>query len=294
MQQLKLQNPDYQKLEEGFKNWLEMMGHCESSVYSFPLHVREFLHYQEQKNLCLNQIQVNDFKEFIEYFSNRKNQRRAGALSGNYINKMVSVLDLLQEFLNKVYQIDLYCKINRQNADTKPITVFTNDQIKMLYEACDDTAFGIRNRAMLSLCYGCGLRKSEAIGLECDDFWWEKALLQVRKSKTKKSRLVPMTQPVMRDFKDYLNRARYLFLGNENSDSFLLSSKGKTLTKQGIYMNFTNLLKVAELPKTGLHSLRHSIASHLAISGMPSEQIAEFLGHQTLDSTQIYVHFKTT
>lgn len=292
MKQLKLTNPDYQKLEDGFKTWLETMGHCESSVYGFPLHVREFLHYLEQQNKGLNQLQINDFKPFIEYFSSRKNQRRAGALSGNYINKMVFVLDLLRDFLNKVYDLDLYCKITRQKADTKPINIFTTDQIKILYEACDNTAFGIRNRAILSLCYGCGLRKSEAVALECDDFWWEKALLQVRKSKTKKSRLVPMTEPIMRDFKDYLNRARYLFLGNESNDSFLLNVRGNPLSKQSLYMNFVSLLKSAELPKTGLHSLRHSIASHLAMSGMPSEQIAEFLGHQTLDSTQIYVHFK--
>jgi integrase/recombinase XerD len=91
---------------------------------------------------------------------------------------------------------------------------------------------------------------------------------------------------------NYQNRVRPLFCVDEKCTSFLVSNRKKRLGKQAAYLSFVKLLEIVNLPKTGLHTLRHSIASHLTESGMASEQIADFLGHKTLDSTQIYVHFK--
>jgi integrase/recombinase XerD len=238
----------------------------------------------------LNDWQPLDFKAFMEHCKTRKNERRAGALSSNHLNKIAHALDLLQQYLNKVNQLDFYYKIARLKAETKVLNIFSPVQIKQLYEACDQTLIGYRNRIMLGLCYGCGLRKGEAINLEMSDLWWDKSLLQVRKSKTKKSRLVPITKHLQEDFYYYQNHIRPLFLKEKETPYFLLSNRGKQLGKQALYVSFVSLLKTIDLPQTGLHTLRHSIASHLAGSGMASEQIAQFLGHQTLDSTQIYVH----
>ena len=142
----------------------------------------------------------------------------------------------------------------------------------------------------MGLCYGCGLRSSEACQLELKDIWWEKQLLQVRRSKTKKSRLVPITSQVIQDFQDYLQVARPLIVTGQNSSYFLLSLRGNPMRHRLLYKHFQTLLQAIDSPPAGLHILRHSIASHLAHSGMESAQIAQFLGHQTLNSTQIYVH----
>ena len=292
MKKLILKTVSYQALEQAFKSWLTALGYSESTCYNLPNFIREFLHYQEQQNKELNDWQAMDFKAFMSHCKTRKNQRRAGALSSNHLNKIAHALDLLQQYLNKVNQLGFYYKIPRLKAETKVLQIFNKQQIKQLYEACDQTLIGYRNRVMLGLCYGCGLRKGEATNLEISDLWWDKSLLQIRKSKTKKSRLVPMTKQLQADFYYYQNHIRPLFIKEKENACFLLSNRGRKLGKQTLYKSFVSLLKTIDLPQTGLHTLRHSIASHLAESGMASEQIAQFLGHQTLDSTQIYVHLK--
>ncbi|WP_052598405.1 tyrosine-type recombinase/integrase [Aureispira sp. CCB-QB1] len=293
MKKLELKTKQYEQLEKSFKSWLEVQNYSESTCYNLPLRIREFLHYQEGKKKDLAAWQGSDFESFMSYYKNRKNQRKAGALSTAHINKTAHALCLLQKYLGKLNQLDFYYKIERLKREEKEIKVFSQEQIKQLYEACDSGAFGYRNKVILGLCYGCGLRKSEAVNLELSDLWYDKALLQVRKSKTKTSRLVPLTAKLIEDFKDYQSLIRPLFLKQEKCSSFLLSNRGTAITRQVIYLSFTKLLEEAEMPKTGLHTLRHSIASHLAQSGMSSEQIGQFLGHKTLDSTQIYVHYKT-
>jgi integrase/recombinase XerD len=292
MKKLILKNTKYQQLEQAFEAWLFVLGYSESSRYNLPVHVREFLYYQETQNKELRNWSANDFDCFIKHCSNRKNERRTGGLSSAHINKMIHALDLLQQYLRKVNQLDFYYKIPRLVAEPKVIAIFSQTEIKQLYEACDDSIYGFRNKVLLGLCYGCGLRKGEAIDLELEDIWWDKKLLQVRKSKTKKSRLVPITNQVLNDLKQYKNQARILLLQTQISPFFLVNNRGKKLGKQAFYKSFIQLLERANLEARGLHSLRHSIASHLAASGMKSEQIAQFLGHQTLDSTQIYVHYK--
>ena len=126
--------------------------------------------------------------------------------------------------------------------------------------------------------------------MEVKDIWWERAVLQVRQSKTKTSRLVPLASRVVEDLKAYSLEARAAFQQDKETDNFLLTIKGGKMSHQTIYKGFQVLLRRAGLPPTGLHTLRHSIASHLAQSGMKSEQIAQLLGHKILDSTQIYVH----
>jgi integrase/recombinase XerD len=290
MKKLVLKTASYQALEQAFKSWLIALGYSESTCYNLPNLVREFLHYQEQENKELKDWQPMDFKAFMSYCKTRKNERRAGGLSSNHLNKIAHALDLFQQYLNKVNQLDFYYKITRLKTETKVLNIFSPVQIKQLYEACDETLIGYRNRVMLGLCYGCGLRRSEAVNLETSDLWRDKSLLQVRKSKTKKSRLVPITASLLDDFYYYQDHIRPLFFKEKEMPYFLLSNRGKQLGKQALYMSFVSLLKIIDLPQTGLHTLRHSIASHLAASGMASEQIAQFLGHQTLDSTQIYVH----
>jgi len=292
MKKLALTNPVYQQLEQAFKNWLQALGYSENSVYALPLHLREFLHYQETKGHHFKDWKAGHFLSFMTYFKMRKNQRRTGALSSHHINKMAHSLELLQRYLIKINQLHFYYKIIRLKPESKPLNIFSQAEIKQLYDACKEDAFGIRTKALLGLCYGCGLRKSEATNLDLMDIWWDKSLLQVRKSKTKKSRLVPITPSVLKDLMHYQDRIRPLFCVDEKCTSFLVSNRKKRLGKQAAYVSFIKLLKIANLPKTGLHALRHSIASHLTQSGMSSERIADFLGHKTLDSTQIYVHFK--
>lgn len=293
MKKLELKNGHYQQIQVSFASWLKVRGYSQSSIYLLPIHIREFLHYQEQKNKELKDWEEGDFGAFMSYYQGRQHQRKAGALSIAQINKMGHALDLLQDYLKQLELIDFYSKTARIKASPKPLNIWTVGQIESLYLACKSNIYGARNKAVLSLCYACGLRKSEAINLELADIWWDRAVLQVKQSKTKVARLVPITPRVLEDLDYYFHKIRPILLAGKASSYFLVNNRGKQLSKGSIYSSFIRLVKRAELPVNGLHTLRHSIASHLAQSGMPSEQIAQFLGHKSLDSTQIYVHLQS-
>ena len=148
----------------------------------------------------------------------------------------------------------------------------------------------MRDRALLAVYYGCGLRKSEGRQLDQSDILWERNLIYVRKGKNYKERYVPMTEKVREDLQDYQYSSRPAFPRSEQP-AFFLSQKGGRLSGCILYQRIKHLLQTAEIDKpAGLHTLRHSIATHLLQSGMKLEQISRFLGHSSLESTQVYTH----
>jgi site-specific recombinase XerD len=168
-------------------------------------------------------------------------------------------------------------------------TILSQLEIKQLYEQTEDSPMELRDRAVLGIYYGCGLRSTEGIRVELKHIQYEKNSLYVLPGKNGKSRQVPISEKVKRDLKDYEVYGRKHLI-KEESNHLLISYFGGKI-KRGCSFNprLKQLTKKAGIQKEiSLHSLRHSIATHLLQQGMPLEQISRFLGHTSLDSTQIY------
>ena len=151
---------------------------------------------------------------------------------------------------------------------------------------------GQRDRVLLGIYYGCGLRKSEGAAIKLKDIMLDKSLLYVRHGKGGKSRYVPMVGRIKTDLYEYLNDGRKTLLKGNVSQVLFISKYRMAMKKEGIYQRFKQLQKdVIKKPK-GLHTLRHSIATHLLWEGMPLHFIARFLGHASIESTQIYTHIQ--
>jgi integrase/recombinase XerD len=150
----------------------------------------------------------------------------------------------------------------------------------------------MRDRAMLAVYYGCGLRLNEGVHLELKDVLRDQQLLHVRKGKHYKERLVPMSGKTLQMVALYIDAGRPQLVQQHQTDRlFLDANKGRPMQGQSLYVRIRALAKKAGIKKAvGTHSLRHSIATHLLQSGMRLEQIQQFLGHDSLDSTQIYTH----
>lgn len=199
----------------------------------------------------------------------------------------------------------------RAEDDIKMPAVLTIQEIKRLYDATflphreNNLAMGQRDRAFIAIFYGCGLRKMEGTQLNLDDIDLNRKLIFVRRGKGGKQRYVPVASKHADDIRSYIIEGREWFLYHHHSPrytskyakrkqasddgAFFISQKGCRLTE--FYKRLEYLKEKAGIEKQfGLHSLRHSIATHLLQSGMPIEEIARFLGHSTIDSTQIYTH----
>lgn len=293
MKQLPLRSHHYRQTLRDFTQWIATLGYAEVSVYGIPIYLQEFLHFLERQGTThLQKATSEQVTEFISHLSTRPNERRGGGLSDSHINKYIQALKLLSKFLQLTDQGYLPVEVSRRRVARRMDGLLTPAEVQGLYECCDiTTAVGIRDRAMLSIYYGCGLRRSEGVGLDTGDVLTRRKLLYVRKGKNYRERYVPINASITRDLQAYLHEARPQLLGKRYTTALLVSERGRRIESLSLSLRLKVLLQRAGIDKpTTLHTLRHSIATHLLQSGMPLQDIARFLGHQSLEATQIYTH----
>lgn len=150
-----------------------------------------------------------------------------------------------------------------------------------------NTPFDYRNKAMLELMYGCGLRVSELINIELNDIDMINCLIRIS-GKGSKEREVPLGEYAIHFLKEYVER-RNLLLKNKSCNKLFLNNHGQGMTRQGFFKNLKEILKSKGLnPEVSPHTLRHSFATHLINQGADLRSIQEMLGHSDISTTKIY------
>lgn len=250
------------------------------------------IHHQKQTFKGVTKQMVS---QYIEHLKNRENKVQKGKkLSEVYINGYMIALKKLSEFLWKMYSITLpVSHLRRLKVEQQEPVYLTVEEVRKLYEVTEPKSRqGMRDRAMLSVYYGCGLRRTEGELLTLKDIDFKKQMIYVRKGKGNKERYVPISKSVSKYLREYVEVGRRMYTKSTHRTSFLfLSERGKKLQGQSLLNDLKKLKKKAGIDKViGLHSLRHSIATHLLHNGMELELISSFLGHSSVESTQVYTH----
>lgn len=289
-QNIKLKNPLYIRLQAGFSRWLRVLNFEPSSPRDMPKMLASFLIFLETKGCSsISAVQENDLKDYLQELSERPNQKKEGTLSKNYLRKHLQVIRKFSRYLSESNQESFEVKVQIKGKSSNIKCILSPEEIGRLYEATGEDKLGLRDKAMLALYYGCGLRKNEGLSLNVDDIQLEKELVYVRKGKGYKQHLVPLTGSNKTDLENYLTYSRPYLLSGKGEDALLLSIQGSRLVT--VFERIRKLKGKARIKKQiGAHTLRHSIATHLLQSGMKLEQIQRFLGHSSLESTQIYTH----
>lgn len=298
MIQCNLTHIPFLKIEQSFREWLIVLGYAPTSVYGMPNNIREFLHWLEQQNiLAVNEIAPTMVNDFFEHLKHRENNRRQGGLSNSYLDKYLQAVKRFSTYLRETNQGGFAIEIKTHSKRTTTIKdILTQSEVKDLFNATENTPMGIRDKAMLSLFYGCGIRRNEGVQLDVDDILLDRNLLYIRHGKNYTERYVPISEQSQKYLIEYLKIGRDFFTNPKRKESALIiSERGERLQGQ----SFSNRLKavikntdnqVLKDKNIGLHTLRHSIATHLLMEGMKLERIGQFLGHKTIESTQIYTH----
>jgi integrase/recombinase XerD len=268
-----------------FRKELQNLGYSKPAVDNYPRYAQNLLDHSKEnpKNITNKHI-----KKYHEHLKTRPNKRRKGVIGQSYVYSQMLAIKLYFEYLERTKAIkrNPYTLRIRQ-ADKKQRAVFTQGQIRELYRSCES----LQETVIIHLCYGCGLRRTEAENLNIKDIDLEQKLLFVRKGKGKKRRAVPLTQTIANDLKAYYFET--FKTRKKGEGSFLVNSYGNGMLGNNIYGVFKRMLSRNEtLHQKGfcLHSLRHSIATHLLENEMPVEMVRDFLGHEQLGTTQIYTH----
>jgi integrase/recombinase XerD len=182
-------------------------------------------------------------------------------------------------------------KIGRKLPDT-----LSQNEIDTLLDAIDlSHPQGERNRTIFETMYSCGLRVSEAITLKNSDLFFEEGFIRVL-GKGNKERYVPIHENAQKYITIYQKTIRSHILPQKGfEDTLFLNRRGKALTRQMIFMILKDLaIKIGLKKKISPHTLRHSFATHLLQNGADLRAIQQMLGHESITTTEVYVHVDKT
>jgi integrase/recombinase XerD len=172
--------------------------------------------------------------------------------------------------------------------------VLTRGEIeKLLSQPRGTEPAALRDRALLELMYACGLRASEAIGLELMDVDIDEGVLRAR-GKGSKERVVPIGQAALKALRMYLERGRPALVKGAPEPHLFVNFRGGQLTRQGLYKIVRRHAVTAGLAdRMSPHTLRHTFATHLLAGGCDLRSVQEMLGHADVATTQLYTHLSS-
>lgn len=288
----------YRDHYQRFIGYLQTVGYALASRRTYAPGLREFFWWLEkQKIMSLDKVQEHDIENFYSYQHERPNTTKGGTLSESRIAVHMYVLKLLFGYLQDTDQLAVNPMSNLDYTRTFRSTrenLLSVQDIERLYRA-SETA---RQRAILGILYGCGLRRQEAIRLNARDVHFRSELLYVRQGKGGRKRVIPLSKTVLEDLKEYYYHERTRLLSYNNTDglqAFMLNTRRARMQGFTWRAEIKKLVRAAGLSEQiTLHHFRHAIATHLLESGMKTEQVKDFLGHRSIVTTQTYTHITTT
>ena len=276
-----------QKLKEDFEAYLMLeKGLSANSVEAYGRDVGHLINLMEEQNTDLASIREEHLHEFLTLIHGLEISPRSQArmISGwkaffkflileNYIEKNPA------EFIESP-------KLDRDLPD-----VLSIEEIDAMIAAIpSDKNESLRNHAIIETLYGSGLRVSELIGARLSRLDLSRAILLVE-GKGSKQRLVPLSPVSVTLIEEWLQQRQQLKIKPDGRDIIFLNRRGNPLTRQMVFLIIKDLVSLAGINKTvSPHTLRHSFATHLLEGGANLRAIQEMLGHESISTTEIYLH----
>lgn len=220
--------------------------------------------------------------------------RRRGLAPATVRRRMAAVRSLLRHRTREGARPAGVHDVPLPRAPQAPPFALTAEQAIALVKHPHATPLGLRDRAVLELLYGAGLRVSELVGLRPGDLDHETGLVRVL-GKGGRERVVPCGGQAVRAVERYLARGRTLLGPRQDVEALLVNNRGGRLTRRGVFLIVRRHAELLDLPDwVGPHALRHAFATHLVEGGCDLRTVQELLGHQRIATTAIYTHVAGT
>ena len=274
-----------------FTTHLERLGYSMGTQRMLPACVVEFIRFSGCSTAT--ELTPDIISAYHNYLQQRPNQKRPGGLSEMMIHHHMYALRVFFDYLEvtQVIEVNPVSGLHFASPQHGPRETLTQAEIRRLFDA----AQSLTAIALLHLCYSCGLRRTEAVQLNVNDVHFRDQLLYVRSGKGAKRRVIPLTAKVREALKLYYHHERQQRMNVLRlTDAFLVNRVGSRMQGDSMRQLLCWLLEAAAIERAvTLHGLRHSIATHLLEQGMSLEYVRDFLGHDHLESTQVYTHVST-
>jgi integrase/recombinase XerD len=263
-------------------------GMSKNTIDNYSFDIERLCLFLEENSISVSPINISEetIQQFIYHIAKQLNARsQARIISG--LKSFFTYLIFEDYRSDNPLELIETPRIGRKLPDTLSIV-----DIDRLIAAIDlSSNEGERNRAMLETLYGCGLRVSELVTLKISDLFFEEGFVKIT-GKGNKQRFVPIgsyTQKYIAIYKD--NVRSHLNIQKGHEDTLFLNRRGRQLTRAMIFTIIKDLAVKIDLNKTiSPHTFRHSFATHLLENGADLRSIQLMLGHESITTTEIYVH----
>ena len=277
------------KIEDAIVDFIQYClfekGLTDQTVSSYQNDLDVYLSFLQDKNVFLvKDITSDHIKEFLKI--------RGDSESTSTVAHNLTVIKNFHKYLIKenIVKEDVSLFISRPKLQKRLPRALTVEEVDLLLDITLNTPFDYRNKAMLELMYGAGLRVSELVSLTLNQIDLENGLIRIM-GKGRKEREIPIGEYGVYYLKLYLEHRGMLIKNHRTEDALFLNNHGKQITRQGFFKILKQLLLDKGLnPDVSPHTLRHSFATHLLGHGADLRSIQEMLGHSDISTTKIYTH----
>ena len=279
----------WQSYIKEYQNYLRLeRGLSKNTIENYTFDIEKLVLFLEQNDIVVSPIQISEerIQEFVYAISSKVNARsQSRIISGlkSFFNYLI-----FEDYRNDTpFELIEVPKIGRKLPDT-----LATEEIDALISAIDlSTPEGERNKAMLETLYSCGLRVSELIGLKLSDLFFQEGFVKIT-GKGNKQRFVPVGVSTIKYITTYVNHFRVHIPVKKGHENILfLNRRGKQLTRAMVFTIIKDLAVKINLKKTiSPHTFRHSFATHLLENGADLRSIQLMLGHESITTTEVYMH----
>lgn len=281
---------NWQNIIEEFEVYLKLeRGMSVNTCFAYVQDLKKFVSFLEIKNLDVlpHQVKQKNLIDFIEYVAEI-------GLSDKSQSRIISSIKSFYKFLmiEELTDKDPSALLETPRLKRKIPVVLSVLEIESILSVVDvSDVLGHRNRAIIEVLYGCGLRVSELVNLKISNIFFKEDFVRVI-GKGNKQRLVPLGSAAKKEIQYYMQAFRnHVEPQKGHADFLFLNRRGKQLTRVMIFTIVKDLCNLAGIQKNvSPHTFRHSFATHLIEGGADLRVVQEMLGHESITTTEIYTH----
>jgi integrase/recombinase XerD len=278
-----------------FLDYLELeRGLSRNTLEAYRSDLQQFGEFLARRGLDPLTITATELAAFVAEFANGRDGRSVVAAAT--LQRKVACLRSFYGHLRREQLIDHDPAAELRGPRSRarlPQVLSCDEVVRLLAQPNGSSPSALRDRALLETIYACGLRASEAIGLELSELDLDGGVLRAR-GQGSKERLVPIGGNAISSLRTYLERGRPMLVGLREEPHVFVNLRGGSLTRQGLYKIVQGHAATAGLAhRMSPHTLRHSFATHLLAGGCDLRSLQEMLGHADIATTQMYTHLST-
>ena len=261
----------------------------DNSVEAYMHDIELLMQYLESTNhsKLLKDISQENIENFLAYLYDL----------GLSANSQARILSGIKKFYAYLLQEKLVTENPTQLISSPSIgrhipDVLSYEEICSLIDSIDlSLPFGHRNKAIIEIMYGCGLRVSEVTSLKISNIYIEDEFIRIF-GKGDKERLIPISQSIIKTLNLYIDGERkFQNINPKHTDTLFINRRGSGLSRQMVFLIIKDLAEKAGIKKNiGPHTIRHSFATHLLEGGADLRAVQQMLGHSSISTTEIYTH----